>query len=374
MKDRLQAALTALGPFVDDVLNAMEIHARTAGTRPSLGLWECPPALAERAIAKIPGLTVSARNDGRGAHIEMVKAGAQSSVLPSILHEALSPHLAANSASAGGVGKSGKDAAAIVFPVPSRELTFGLIAAASLSAVPGAPVLVAGTKDQGMSTILKRLKERGIEVEKRSKAHAIALRFTAVQGLLDDWLTACEPKEFESENGQMWTTAPGVFSHGRVDRGSLLLRKHLPELSRKVADFGGGWGALAPALLEKGAKRVDLFEASALAALLAKQNLAEIPDEKLSVHWHDLLVEQVDQTFDHIVMNPPFHTGKITSKNLGAQFIAVAHKALKPGGTLTLVANVHLGYEHVLAANFGNCQELARQDGFKILTALRRRR
>ncbi|MEN0087886.1 MAG: class I SAM-dependent methyltransferase [Pseudomonadota bacterium] len=371
MKDRLQAALTALDPFLDDALEAMASDPENDGACPSIGLWECPGALARNCLAAVPNLTVSARNDGRGPHLAMVEAGARATLLHDALQSSGANHAAPN------VDANDEsvdfDSAAIVLPVPSRELTFGLIAAASRNAAPGAPILMAGTKDQGIETVAKRLKERGINVEKRSKAHAIALRFTVPHDVLEDWMAPCQASEFEETADRIWVTAPGVFSHGRIDRGSLVLRKHMPTLSNRVADFGGGWGALVPTLLERGAARVDLFEESATALHLAKLNLADLPADKVAFHWHDLVAEPMGQTFDHVVMNPPFHTGKTTSANLGAAFIDAAHRALRPGGSLTLVANVHLGYEHTLAGKFGNCEQLAREDGFKILRAFRKR-
>lgn len=357
MKDRLQAALTAIDPFLQEAL--ADLPERSA-----LGLWACPAAVAQRCLAVGGDVQLAARVDGRTDFLALQKLGVSPETLPQSLF----------SLSAEPSTSEALETVAIVLPVSSRELTLGLVAAASQRVQPGGTLLMAGTKDQGMDTVAKRLREKGIEVEKRSKAHAIALRFKIPGDELKDWLDLCRQVPFQDRNGQVWHTAPGAFSHGRIDRGTQVLRDHMPQLSKQVADFGGGWGALVPALFDHGATNVTLFEASALAVDLAKQNLSDRQEDQLTVQWRDVVAEDLGGSFDHVVMNPPFHSGKMTDKNLGATFISTAHKTVKPGGTLTLVANVHLGYEHVLASVFGNCEELARVDGFKILHAYRKRR
>ena len=48
-------------------------------------------------------------------------------------------------------------------------------------------------------------------------------------------------------------TAPGMFSHDRIDAGSRLLAECLPETAKgAAADFGAGWGYLVGACLRKG--------------------------------------------------------------------------------------------------------------------------
>ena len=51
-------------------------------------------------------------------------------------------------------------------------------------------------------------------------------------------------------------------------------------------------------------------------------------------------------------MNPPFHDGGTEDQALGQAFIRRAAEALRPGGTLWLVANRHLPYEATLSAAF----------------------
>ena len=84
------------------------------------------------------------------------------------------------------------------------------------------------------------------------------------------------------------------------------------------------------------------------------------------------LIDSVPR-YQHIVSNPPFHEGVGTQYDTAEAFIMRSHKHLVTGGNITLVANQFLEYEPLLQKAFGNCQELAREKGFKILFARRTR-
>ncbi|MEO0636205.1 MAG: methyltransferase [Pseudomonadota bacterium] len=366
MKDRLTSALTALETMLPDAVSWDALSEgvgsdEASGSSVRVGLWACPLEVAQLVKRFAPAAYLAPRTDSRTDFNRFAMVGLEAQSLRPDVAELVEQKTHAP-----------RDQAAIIFPVSSKSLTLGLVAAAVEMTEAGAPVLMAGTKDQGMDSVAKRLRELGLSVEKRSKAHAVALQFSASHGQMSHWIEECRPSHFLDENGRKWSTCPGVFSHGRIDRGSRVLRDHMPALSGAVADFGAGWGALAPSILGAGADEVCLHEASAMACELARDNL-QLEGDQVSASWCDLEAEGVNQTFNHVVMNPPFHSGKLTRSSLGGAFIKRAHEALKPGGSLTLVANVHLGYEHVLSDLFGQSEQLARQDGFKVLRAVRKR-
>jgi 16S rRNA (guanine1207-N2)-methyltransferase len=68
-------------------------------------------------------------------------------------------------------------------------------------------------------------------------------------------------------------------------------------------------------------------------------------------------------------MNPPFHEGKSADSGIGRDFIVSAHAALRPRGTLWMVANTHLPYEAVLSEVFFKYKEVAHASGFKVFRA-----
>jgi 16S rRNA (guanine1207-N2)-methyltransferase len=103
---------------------------------------------------------------------------------------------------------------------------------------------------------------------------------------------------------------------------------------------------------------------------LARQNLAgaRVP---VDFHWQDV-ESGVAAHFDAIVCNPPFHAlGRGERPDIGRAFIAAAAAALRPRGSLWLVANRHLPYEEALGAGFARLHEVAQNGGFKIVHAVK---
>jgi 16S rRNA (guanine1207-N2)-methyltransferase len=168
---------------------------------------------------------------------------------------------------------------------------------------------------------------------------------------------------------------PGVFAWDRVDPASELLAAELPSTLRgRAADLGGGFGYLSSELLERcpAITSLHVYEAEARALELAQLNLSRhAARAAIDYRWHDVTTGLTD-SYDTIVMNPPFHTGSgAENPGLGRRFIAVAAEALAAGGRLWLVANRHLPYENVLNANFGTVRIVTQRYGFKIVEALR---
>ena len=168
-------------------------------------------------------------------------------------------------------------------------------------------------------------------------------------------------------------TAPGMFSYERVDTGSRLLAKHLPnDIKGKVADFCAGWGYVAAEVTvrAKALTALDLFEADFASLEAAKLNVPTSPVEP-GFHWCDLAKEPVEQRYDVVVMNPPFHQDRDADPEIGLRMIKAASAALKPGGRLFMVANRHLPYKPVLEAAFSRVHEIALEDGFRVWFAQR---
>jgi 16S rRNA (guanine1207-N2)-methyltransferase len=172
-----------------------------------------------------------------------------------------------------------------------------------------------------------------------------------------------------------WLSRPGVFAWDRVDAGSALLARHLPDdLAGDAADLGAGWGYLAAVLLARcpRIRALDLYEADARALALARDNLAPMASRAaLGFHWHDV-TGGLPRRYDAIVSNPPFHAQDRSDRpELGQRFIAAAAQALQPHGRLWLVANRHLPYEAALDAHFARVRTLAQEGGFKVVEAVR---
>lgn len=238
----------------------------------------------------------------------------------------------------------------------------------------GGMIVVAGGKDDGIASLRKRIAGL-IDLDgSMPKYHGITLWFRR-PAEASDILVALREGNGEMVVDGRFRTAPGMFSYDRIDPGSKLLAENLPaDLSGKAADFCSGWGYLAAELLRRTPflKQVDLYEADFESLEAAKRNLADAGRSVAKNYfWHDLLGEEVTERYDAVVMNPPFHKARAADPLVGQGMIKAAATGLRRGGQLLMVANQHLPYEATLNAQFGGHREIARGNGFKILSAAR---
>jgi 16S rRNA (guanine1207-N2)-methyltransferase len=297
---------------------------------------------------------------------------------------------------------------ALVLAGRHRGLNEGRLAEAIHRVMPGGLVLVGGSKEDGVAAFRARLEQRGVAANEMLVGNVPAPALVEgdmvqtyrsyhpwrgvvpLEGSLSKyhgiafWLRRSPEAEAYAQTMRDWQsswplidnrfrTAPGMFSHDRIDAGSALLAQHLPtDLSGVAADFCAGWGYLSTELLDRCPKiaSLDLFEADHASLEAAKLNLADarVP---VTFHWQDLASEPVARVYDAIVMNPPFHQGKAADPAIGNAMIRAASAAMKPNGRLWLVANRGLPYEPALAAGFKQSGELLRDGKFKLLWAKR---
>lgn len=252
-------------------------------------------------------------------------------------------------------------AAAVVFIPRAKPQARQLVAQAA--AATDGPILIDGLKTDGIDSMFKELKKHTTPSAAFSKAHGKAFCIDAGVDL-SDWIMGAQ------EIAEGYVTAPGVFSADAVDPASHLLAQALPaKLGKEIADLGAGWGYLAAQILTRdGVAKLHLVEADHVALACARRN---IDDARAQIHWADARDWGAKGSLDAVVMNPPFHTGRRAEPELGRAFIAQAARILTSSGHLWMVANRHLPYEEALNAAFGHVEEVAGDNRFKVLHAVR---
>lgn len=164
---------------------------------------------------------------------------------------------------------------------------------------------------------------------------------------------------------------PGVFSHGRLDRGSALLLEHLDKLpSGHLLDFGCGAGVLGAAIKRRYPHNsVTLLDVDAFAAASSRLTLAAngLEAEVLTGDG----IDAAPMGLNTILTNPPFHVGVHTDYQATENLLRKAAKHLKTGGELRLVANSFLRYQPLIEEHLGPCSIKAEGQGFRIYSARR---
>lgn len=192
-----------------------------------------------------------------------------------------------------------------------------------------------------------------------------------------------EPESFDIEqwfktyslnvDGQtlMIKTLPGVFSHGELDIGSQLLLDTLPKLTGKVLDFGCGAGVIGSVIAKRNPEVVlNLCDVSALAIASSKATLAANAIQA-NVFATDVY-SQVNDRYNVIVSNPPFHAGLETHYSSTEQLLAKAPQHLDKHGKLYIVANSFLKYTPIIEQAFGQCTLEAKTNKFAIYSAMKK--
>ncbi len=167
---------------------------------------------------------------------------------------------------------------------------------------------------------------------------------------------------------------PGVFSWEHVDEATALLANTMRvDSGASVLDLGCGCGALGVVAARlSGSGAVTMLDADIEAVRSAQHTAAAAGIHTARALASDVARAVLEEQFDVVVTNPPFHVGKTTALNVPVQFIRDAHHVLRPGGELFVVANRTLPYEADLASLFGAVRTVHDGPRFKVLSAMKR--
>ncbi|OCG07761.1 16S rRNA (guanine(1207)-N(2))-methyltransferase [Gilliamella sp. wkB178] len=165
---------------------------------------------------------------------------------------------------------------------------------------------------------------------------------------------------------------PGVFSQKGLDAGSDLLLNALLEhtdiIKGSVLDVGCGSGILATVIGKLYPDiKLTLSDVSSVAIESSKATLACNQVEG-QVAASDVFSHLQDK-YQLIVSNPPFHDGKETSYIAVNSLIKEAKKHLKLNGYLCIVANSFLPYQTLLDETFNKVEVIAQTTKFKVYLA-----
>ena len=112
-----------------------------------------------------------------------------------------------------------------------------------------------------------------------------------------------------------------------------------------------------------------MVDASLAAVATAQQAVVENHLTNAQVLASDGAQAVIEQRFDLVVTNPPFHQGGIQTTTIAERFIREAARVLQPEGRFYLVANRFLKYEPTLNSCFKHFTEVGGDTRYKVLLA-----
>ena len=166
----------------------------------------------------------------------------------------------------------------------------------------------------------------------------------------------------------------GVFSKDKLDEGTFAFLKVLVplRLSEEILDLGCGYGpiGLTIALTSKEA-RITLADINTRALALCEENAKQLGLSPRVTVLQSNIYENIEGTFNSIVVNPPIRAGKIVTYAMYEG--ALTH--LIDGGSLFIVIRKNQGApsaSQYIESLFGNIELLKRDKGYYIYRAVKR--
>jgi 16S rRNA (guanine1207-N2)-methyltransferase len=225
---------------------------------------------------------------------------------------------------------------------------------------PGGTLYVVGAKERGILSTEKRVEELFGNVE----TLAIHKGQRVLAARKDNQTADITPMNL--------LDAPTVFAAGKLDEGTRLLLEALEVRKTDDAlDLGSGAGYLGLHIAKLATKgSVTMVDASLAAVALTQRLIEQSGPSNVRVLPGDGAQPVLEQRFDLVVTNPPFHLGGIQTSAIAHRFIRDAAHVLRPRGRFYLVANRFLKYEPTLQAHFGTLEEVGGNSRYKVLRAM----
>jgi len=167
-----------------------------------------------------------------------------------------------------------------------------------------------------------------------------------------------------------FTTDTGVFCKDRVDYGTDLMLNALPDyLQGDVLDLGCGWGAVGVTIASCNPTcSITMCDINNRAVSLAIENLEanKLDGKVLQSDGY----QGLNGTYDTILLNPPIRAGK----SVYFSWLKEGYNRLNAGGCFYCVAQKKQGSPSIkkeLQRVFGNCEIIARSDGFHVTRSVK---
>jgi 16S rRNA (guanine1207-N2)-methyltransferase len=249
----------------------------------------------------------------------------------------------------------------ILYQPGNAWMQYGLqLAAYALK--PGGRLYVLGAKDRGILSLAKHMHTLFGNVETLEISKGERVICSHVSSTTGDTMEDAKGKDAIHR-------VPTLFAEGKLDEGTRLLLEALEVRATDVVlDLGCGAGFIGAHIARHATKgQVTMVDASLAAVAAARRMIEQNGLTNAQTLPGDGAQELLEQRFDLVVTNPPFHIGGIQTTKIAERFIREAAKVLRPYGRFYLVANRFLKYEPVMRECFETVEEVAGNTRFKVL-------
>ena len=238
-------------------------------------------------------------------------------------------------------------------------------------------LLLAGEKNDGLKSYVKqagKLFSNPVNAEKNGKAYiaSIALGTAETEPLNDK--NYSQLRSIQLSDNLCLQSKPGIFGWDKIDRGSAFLIDYLPQFlsgyniaPQTLLDLGCGYGYIAFSASQLGFNRIVATDNNAAALLAVRENLkplTHIESDALATDAGDGIEEQ----FDTILCNPPFHSGFSVDDQLAIKFLSQTKRLLNRGGQALFVVNTFIPLEHKAKSYFEQIDVVANNGSFKLIS------
>ncbi len=246
---------------------------------------------------------------------------------------------------------------------------------------PGGKIYLAGYKNEGIKTYVEKLATVLGDSQKAIKNGAL---YTAQLAKNNIYSTANHLDDQDymhlrlmmDNHSQEFFSKPGLFGWNKIDLGSELLVNHLHKLPlaeiepQNCLDLGCGYGFITLAA----AKHVNcqsinswtMTDNNAAAIMAADKNreLSGLNGKVIA----DNCAANINETFDLILCNPPFHQGFNPDADLTEKFVRETKRLLSKKGIAFFVINQFVPLETKASAYFSQIKTLHKEAGFKLIS------
>lgn len=238
----------------------------------------------------------------------------------------------------------------------------------------GGILWISGQKNEGIKTYIEKACElfnctKSIQKDGMCYSSQLQKGISRGESLNDE--SYHELRECFQINSSAILSKPGQFGWNKIDQGSEFLIKEVGQLIgtqhntyEHCLDLGCGYGYLTIASQDFPVKKRTLTDNNAAALITANANCVQL---KISA---EIIAsdagEQVQNSFDLILCNPPFHQGFSVDGDLTDKFLRNTQKLLRENGVAYFVVNQFIALEKKAAVFFKHVNLIARNKSFSV--------